>query len=52
MMNINCCVNPFYYAVQYREFQTQARKLFCKRMVNDQQQEDIVSNNTSQTAVS
>ena len=51
MMNINCCVNPFCYAVQYREFQTQARKLFCSKIVTEQQ-EDIVSRNTSQTAVS
>ena len=30
MLNINCCVNPFCYAVQYREFQNQAREIFCK----------------------
>ena len=29
MININCCVNPFCYAVQYREFQQQVRALFC-----------------------
>ena len=29
MININCCVNPFCYAVQYREFQEQARRIFC-----------------------
>ena len=52
MMNINCCVNPFCYAVQYREFERQAKKLFCRKMINEQQQEDIVSRNTSQTAVS
>ena len=29
MVNINCCVNPFCYALQYREFQSQAKILFC-----------------------
>ena len=29
MININCCINPFCYAVQYREFQEQVRNLFC-----------------------
>ena len=29
MVNINCCVNPFCYAVQYREFQQQVKTLFC-----------------------
>ena len=31
MVNINCCINPFCYAVQYREFQEQVRNIFCKR---------------------
>ncbi len=31
MTNVNCCVNPFCYALQYREFQMQARHLFCKK---------------------
>ena len=31
MVNVNCCVNPFWYAFQYTEFQSQARKLFCKQ---------------------
>ena len=30
MVNINCCINPFCYAVQYREFQGQVRNIFCK----------------------
>ena len=30
MTNINCCVNPFCYSVQYKEFQEQARRIFCK----------------------
>ena len=31
MTNINCCVNPFCYALQYREFQIQVKQLFCKK---------------------
>ena len=50
MLNINCCVNPFCYAVQYREFQNQARELFCKG--RDQRATEIVlSRNTSQTSI-
>ena len=30
MININCCINPFCYAVQYREFQEQTKYLFCR----------------------
>ena len=30
MTTINCCINPFCYAVQYREFQSQAKKLLCR----------------------
>ena len=30
MTNINCCVNPFCYALQYREFQMQVKQLLCK----------------------
>ena len=30
MVNVNCCVNPFCYALQYREFQAQAKFMFCK----------------------
>ena len=29
VVNINCCVNPSCYAVQYREFQQQVKTLFC-----------------------
>ena len=29
MININCCINPFCYAVQYREFQEQVKIFFC-----------------------
>ena len=29
MVNTNCCINPFCYAVQYREFQRQVRNIFC-----------------------
>ena len=29
MTTINCCINPFCYAAQYREFQAQAKKLLC-----------------------
>ncbi len=35
MLNINCCVNPFLYAVQYREFQLQAKSLCCKRQAGE-----------------
>ena len=51
MLNINCCVNPFCYAVQYREFQSQARKLFCKGRDRGRT-ENVVSRNTSQTSIS
>ncbi len=30
MMSINCCVNPFCYAVQYKDFQNQVKLLFCR----------------------
>ena len=30
MANVNCCVNPFCYALQYKDFQNQVRSLFCK----------------------
>ena len=30
MTEVNCCVNPFCYALQYKDFQNQARSLFCK----------------------
>ena len=30
MTTINCCINPFWYAAQYREFQIQAKKLLCR----------------------
>ena len=33
MVNVNCCVNPFCYALQYREFQAQAKVLFCRGSV-------------------
>ena len=49
MMDINCCINPFCYPVQYREFQEQFRKIFCKRKV--QRPEQYISKYTSSTSV-
>ena len=37
-MFANCCINPFLYALQYRPYQNELRKVFCKRdssVVND-----------------
>ena len=36
MTNVNCCVNPFCYALQYRDFQLQARVLFCRKKRSNQ----------------
>ena len=30
-MFANCCINPFFYALQYRPYQNELRKVFCKR---------------------
>ena len=30
MTNINCCINPFCYAVQYKEFQEHAKSIICR----------------------
>lgn len=30
---ISCCINPFVYTAQYRDFQKQAKKLFCPAVV-------------------
>ena len=30
-MFANCCINPFLYALQYRPYQIELRKAFCKR---------------------
>ena len=30
-MFANCCINPFLYALQYRPYQNELRKCFCKR---------------------
>ena len=49
MMNFNCCINPFCYAVQYREFQSQVRNIFCK--CKRQNLRDHASTNTSITSV-
>ena len=49
MMNLNCCINPFCYAVQYREFQQQVRNIFCK--CKRQTLNDNMSINTSSTSV-
>ena len=48
MVNVNCCVNPFCYAVQYREFQEQVKHLFCKSRLP----RDTSSGNTCSTSVS
>ena len=31
LVQFNCCVNPFIYALQYKSFQTTAMKLLCRR---------------------
>ena len=49
MFNLNCCINPFCYAVQYREFQQQVRILFCKSKA--QNPEEYSSRCTSNTSV-
>ena len=41
MININCCVNPFCYAIQYREFQAQVRNIFRKSNGQNQQGKSI-----------
>ena len=43
MTNVNCCINPFCYALQYRDFQEQARVLFCKRKSRSQMDSSISS---------
>ena len=48
MRNINCCVNPFCYAVQYREFQEQVKILFCKH--STRKPEENTSRYTSSTS--
>ena len=30
-MFANCCINPFLYALQYRPYQNELQKIFCKR---------------------
>ena len=30
---LNCCLNPFLYAAQYKDFQAQIRKVFCKEKI-------------------
>ena len=50
MTNVNCCVNPFCYAIQYREFQIQARKLFCKQKCNDKEERSSC-NDTVQSSI-
>ncbi len=37
MLNISCCVNPFCYAVQYREFQNQVKRLFCLKRTGEEE---------------
>ena len=49
MINLNCCINPFCYAVQYREFQSQVKTLFCKGKLYKPQEE--TSRNTCSTSI-
>ena len=42
----NCCLNPYVYAIQYRDFQEQARKLFGRKT------KGIVESSTNATAMS
>ena len=53
MININCCVNPFCYAVQYREFQEQARSIFCNcKVLSNKHGISTVENSEVQTVAS
>ena len=27
---VNCCINPFIYAIKYEQFQQAAKRLFCR----------------------
>ncbi len=49
MLNINCCVNPLCYAVQYREFQTQVRDLFCSQKQQADEKTSVASIATTET---
>ena len=52
MMNVNCCINPFCYAVQYREFQQQAKRIFCHCKLKSQKETDTTEIQTTISTVS
>ncbi len=52
MANINCCVNPFCYAVQYRDFQNQVRYLFCRGRSSGEEQNSVSRSSVSSRRVS
>lgn len=39
----NCCINPFLYSFQYKEFQESAKMLICRRCKSDQNRNTFVS---------
>ena len=39
----NCCINPFLYSFQYREFQEAARMLLCRRKYDRQRNSTSLS---------
>ncbi len=51
MTNVNCCVNPMCYAVQYREFQKQAKQLFCRRSGRPRETENSSSSSTTLNSI-